>query len=247
MMDNSQRQPVRRIDLTMTNSLADWSLGLGVIVLFYAVLCIPIDSSMSIWPPRENRPWRELFSFVLLALPGIILGLVAIVKGRRTSLRREIRRGTVGLVLGMLTLAAAGAAALGYEHELHQYEQHSRHLALLQVLASEAETYCRCNGDRFPPAAHWNDAMGSIFVQGSESNSLDHPALAMNRKLGGFLRGKIRGRDKTVLFFDSRPGKNLNGGPELLAYENGMTTVVFVDGSIQHVTPREAHKLKWKP
>jgi len=184
-----------------------------------------------------------LHLLVLMSLPAIVLGLLAIAK------RKGTRRAVAGIVLGMLTAGVASATLFSYVNAYHEQMRHMEHMGQLHALAMATELYCYDSGGRFPPASRWNNAMRPNFVGGSWSALLNKPPYAMNRQLSSFARRNVKQPDRTVLFFDSAPGRNLNGGPELIARPtfHDWSVVVFVDGEVQFVTPRQARKLKWNP
>ncbi len=52
-----------------------------------------------------------------------------------------------------------------------------------------------------------------------------------------------------VLAFESKPGWNQNGGPELMKLDNHVVkgcNVLFKDGHVEFVEPRDFNSLKWK-
>ncbi|MHC4641454.1 MAG: hypothetical protein ACYS32_07395 [Planctomycetota bacterium] len=53
-----------------------------------------------------------------------------------------------------------------------------------------------------------------------------------------------------VLLFESRPGWNRFGGPELLTFDNHGgrgCNVLFSDGNVRFIEPEDVNNLKWKP
>jgi prepilin-type processing-associated H-X9-DG protein len=53
-----------------------------------------------------------------------------------------------------------------------------------------------------------------------------------------------------VVFFETYPGWNQIGGPEILTTENHKgdgCNVVFLDSHVEFIYTRDIHKLKWKP
>ncbi len=72
----------------------------------------------------------------------------------------------------------------------------------------------------------------------------------MNSRLGGLSERDVADSPDTVLYFESIPGRNLHGGPELLPaeprHEQGYL-IAFVDGHVEFVPKSEIGKLKWVP
>jgi prepilin-type processing-associated H-X9-DG protein len=55
---------------------------------------------------------------------------------------------------------------------------------------------------------------------------------------------------KVVLLFESEPGWNRFGGPELLTFDNHGgrgCNILFSDGNVRFIKPEDANDLKWKP
>jgi hypothetical protein len=247
--DEQEQRGIRKFDVRLTNCLADWSLGLGVLTLFLAVMCLPVFS-VSSWPPRNDAQWRAFKVISPLGIPAIILGVLAIARLRREQPRKSVCRAIAGVILGTLTIAVAGTTVLSYTQSVHLQERRMEHNSWLHALAMVAEMYCEEHGGRFPPATHWNDALRPYVLGSSWPTLLDRPPFAMNRRLSGLRLKGIKKPDETVLFFDSAPGRNLSGGPELLPHLHDWPPwpmVVFVDGGSQSVTAAQKRTLKWNP
>lgn len=59
----------------------------------------------------------------------------------------------------------------------------------------------------------------------------------------------LKSKDKVVLLFESYGGWNGFGGLELLTMNNHterkLCNILFTDGTIEHIRPRELSNLKW--
>lgn len=240
--------------MRLTNCLADWSFGLGIGGLFFAILCLPFFS-VSSWPPHEDMQWNGLRTLSPFGLPAIISGVIAIAKIRRGQSRMGMRKAIAGIILGMLTIVIASATVLNYNYNINWHKRRMEHNINLHFLALAAEAYSDENGGRFPPSNRWREALQQYagYTESCSSgqrkfviDAIDELSLAMNQQLSGVKRKDIKNPDETVLFFDSAPDKNPNGGPELLAERTkfGNAMVVFVDGGVQGA---KAAPLKWKP
>ena len=238
--DKQEQRGIRKFDVRFTNCLADWSLGLGIVMLFLAVICAPMITGIT-WPQSKGTQWSAFSQLLLFGLPAIILGALAI--ARRGQSRSGMRRAVAGVILGMLPVVMA----LGHIDDCHEHERRIGHSNNLHMLALAAEIYCDEHQGRFPPAARWNDALRPYFTLGPLRDLLHgEPPLAMNRRLSGVRRKDVRKPDQTVLFFDSAAGRNLNGGPELIAEQTefGDAMVVLADGGVQKA---KAAPVRWNP
>ena len=125
------------------------------------------------------------------------------------------------------------------------------HCALhLRSLSIAMLMYAQDNNDIYPPADKWCDSLlingyvqenGNLFRCGRDR--VGPCSYAMNPYC------EPNSPSDTVLLFESKPGWNQSGGPELLNFDNhrGGCNVVFNDGRIEFVKPKDANNLKWKP
>lgn len=105
--------------------------------------------------------------------------------------------------------------------------------------------------DVYPPPERWCDTVVDAFhVDPNVRRSLCCPAVrkgpcdyALNPYAHRHSEGDV------VLLFESKPGWNQSGGPELLTVENHQgrgCNVLFADGSVRFVKPEEIVGLKWQ-
>lgn len=115
--------------------------------------------------------------------------------------------------------------------------------------------YAQDHGDRFPDPDRWNELIElylkdkKAFFCLSERN-MDVPSYGMNRALGGLRKTSLVEPSMVVLLFDSVPGKNQNGGTELLpspARHKSAQVIGFADGHVKRCTDEMANRLRWKP
>jgi prepilin-type processing-associated H-X9-DG protein len=110
--------------------------------------------------------------------------------------------------------------------------------------------YAGDNKDRFPDSDHWCD----LLIQTEKCNKKQFKCVgdkvgpssyAMNKnveKLGS------KSSPDMVLLFESKPGWNQSGGPELLTTENHSgegCNVAFCDGHVAFIRAEDIAKLKW--
>lgn len=194
----------------------------------------------------------------LAGLVGIVVGIIAIVRIRRSAGRlggqglaiAAISVSAGSLVIGCLTLGiflpTMSMARLGT-----QMAQNQRTIAQLAQLIPAVGAYADQNGDAFPPADDWVDALRDhtdridvIVARGGGR------AYAMNAGLDSVRRSEVEVPSRTVLFFETDPGGPLSGGPGLIpsepSFDDGYI-IVFVDGTVQNVPKDELDDLRWEP
>jgi prepilin-type processing-associated H-X9-DG protein len=112
--------------------------------------------------------------------------------------------------------------------------------------------YANENNGKFPTPAKWCDILSNdpklgiipkIFIcKGAEQGPCDY---AMNKNVENL--GRNTPADM-VLLFDSTPGWNQSGGPEILSTENHIgrgCNILFADGHVDWVKKEDLHKLRW--
>jgi len=125
----------------------------------------------------------------------------------------------------------------------------------LRSLGVSMSMYCQENNDRFPPPEKWSDNLskytnGEITFLCPSQEDRTRPSYAMNEQLKGLRCEDVVDPEHTVFLFESKPGKNMHGGPELLAdkpphYER--YNVLFLDDQAKILTRSEILKLNWDP
>ncbi|MBP6963936.1 MAG: hypothetical protein KBC96_05970 [Armatimonadetes bacterium] len=134
----------------------------------------------------------------------------------------------------------------------------------LSKLGMATEMYMSEHDYRFPPVKTWNDALkepltrisrspsdtDKLFICPSEVNDRSAPSYAVNARLDGLSERDVADPTYTVRYFESMPGRNLHGGPELFPpeprHEMGYA-VCYADGHVGFVPKSEIGKLKWEP
>jgi prepilin-type processing-associated H-X9-DG protein len=198
-----------------------------------------------------------VFTCGATALIGLILGLVAMSKIRRSkgALCGEglALAGTVvsGIFLLMLPIFAGMLLpALARAKEKAQTiacVDKMKQLALAEVM------YEGANQNHFTPAATWCDALkpytgGSTKMFQCPAGDAAQPCgYAFNAKLGGLDTAKVS--PDTVLLFESDAGWNASGGLELVRRpsRHGVFVVAFVDGHVEQVSESRLAALRWAP
>jgi prepilin-type processing-associated H-X9-DG protein len=200
-----------------------------------------------------------LFTCGVTSLVGLILGIVALVKvsrsGGQLSGKGLAIAGicTSGLFLLMVPIYAA--MLLPALARAKAKAQTINCLNNVKQLNLGVMTYAQANGDKFPTADQWCDAIlkqvGSEKVfrcpGDSQGNRSDY---AFNQKLGGLPMNKVTSPSQTVLIFESDGGWNQSGGRELAVRHPrhlGRVIVGFADGHAESVLPSRLRQLVWDP
>jgi hypothetical protein len=202
-----------------------------------------------------------LFTCGITALVGLIFGIVAVVKikrsdGRVTGSGLAIAGICVSAVfLMMMPLFAAlmlpALAKAKQKAMTINCENNLRQLGLGVIM------YAGSNNDQFPPAAGWSDAIstyvGSTNAFKCPSDPGKRCSYAFNQALDGKKLSAVNPR--TVLLFESDAGWNGAGGAEAAASHGHHTTyvpeeminIVHVDGSAESVPVSRLAALRWNP
>jgi prepilin-type processing-associated H-X9-DG protein len=118
----------------------------------------------------------------------------------------------------------------------------------LSSLGKQLVIYAAYHNNLYPDANKWCDKL--MEDEYFPKNDL----LCPNDKIGSCSYAlnpncKFDSPNDVVLIFESKPGWNQYGGPELM-YPNNHTTkgcnICFNDGHVQFVEPKDFNSLKWK-
>ena len=123
----------------------------------------------------------------------------------------------------------------------------------MKQIGLAARIYANDHDGKFPPAAHWCDALkdelGSRTVLKSKADKGEGEcSYAYNAKLSGLSEDRIN--PQTVAFFETEAGWNQHGGPELMLSEPrslGVYVIGFADGSVQQLPASKKDSLRWDP
>ena len=198
------------------------------------------------------------FTCFLTAIPAIILGIVSLVtisqsKGRLKGVGMAI----TGIALPVALLPFV-PCLMGI---LFPSLAHTRQLALrthcavnLNQIASMMLMYAHENDSKFPTADKWCElliehegAKRSIFHCKASASPPHTCSYAMNKNIENFDKESDAPPDM-VLLFETKPGWNQSGGPELLTTDNHHGqgyNIVFVDCHVEFVKTKDLKNLKW--
>ena len=112
--------------------------------------------------------------------------------------------------------------------------------------------YANENDGKYPTSSQWCDLLmenaevlpQQFICRGADEGPCNYALNENIAELGTFTQPDI------VLLFETHPGWNQVGGPEILTTDNHQgdgCNVVFIDSHVEFVKARDIPKLKWKP
>lgn len=197
----------------------------------------------------------------ITAIPGLILGLVAMSKikksqgrlgGQGLALAGTIVSGAV-LALMVLLVPLYLAMLLPALSKAKGKAQTINCVNNVKQLSLGVRIYMGDNGDQYPPATNWCDAImpevgtPRVFQCPGDANQA-RSSYAFNARLLG--RSDTNVPPDTVMIFESDAGWNASGGQgSMISHpRHGNQYVIgLADGSVQMVTPARLAQLRWDP
>lgn len=197
----------------------------------------------------------SFFTFFLTALPAIILGVIGIfkieksagqLKGKGLSIAGITISG-VSLILILPITLGIMMPALG---RVRAQAQRVVCATNMSALGKQMLIYACDSDDMYPTASKWCD----LLIEHAEPSekefrcpgACEEPCnYAMNKnieKLG------VDAPPDMVLLFETSPGWNQSGGPEILSTESHQgegCNVLFNDGHVRFVKTEDLNDLKW--
>ena len=201
------------------------------------------------------------FLCTLTAIPGLILGIVAMKRikasggrmgGHGLALAGTIVSG-VALAVSIVFIGFYAALLLPSLSKAKQKAQTINCVNNLKQLGLAVRLYSGDNNDQYPAATNWCSAIradvGSPkpFVCPGDQAKLSS-GYAFNAALSGMPEGDIA--PDTVMFFESDAGWNAAGGKELMITQprHYKTYVIgLADGSVQQIQEAALAQLRWNP
>jgi prepilin-type processing-associated H-X9-DG protein len=195
----------------------------------------------------------------LTALIGLILGLIAMGKIRRSQgALRGWELALAGTIISGVFLLMLPILAALFLPALAQAKSKAQSIVCmnnLKQLALGARIYSSDNQEKLPAADTWCDkiqpSVGSprVFLcPSADPGKRSH--YAYNVRLSGVEASKISAPAQTVMFFECDGGWNASGGPErtLKKSRHGKTfSVAFVDGHVEIMTEQRLRQVRWDP
>ena len=195
------------------------------------------------------------FTCFISAIPAIILGIVALVKiSKSASQLKGTGLAVTGIALPVV-LVSVVAMLMGI---LMPALARTRQIAFRMVcgqnmsgLGKAMLIYANDYDDIFPTSSKWCDLLiehadvtpAMFRCRGAYEGPCNY---AMNKNMENFDKGNAP--PDMVVLFETHPGWNQVGGPEILTTENHQgdgCNVLFADNTVRFVKTKDIHKLKW--
>ena len=215
---------------TQTSSLGVKTSGLAIAALVLGIL--------------------SFFTCGITVIPAIILGIVSLVKIEKSGGRVTGRGFAVsGIIVSILALLIAVPVVLKIRQQVFRMVCATN----MTVLGMAMLVYSNDYDDKFPTSSKWCDLLiEHAEVTGQSLRCLGGPEgpcnYAMNKNVEGLALRALP--PDMVLLFETHPGWNQSGGPEILATDNHEgegCNVLFVDSHVAFVKTEDLDDLKWKP
>jgi prepilin-type processing-associated H-X9-DG protein len=204
------------------------------------------------------------FSCGITALIGLILGIASMRQVRRSN-------GTIGgggialagtIVSAVFLLLIPGFMAAMLLPALSTAKQRAQSIQCvnnLKQLSLAARIYAGDNGEHFPTATNWCDALKPFVGDSARvykcaaADSTDTCDYGINVQVAGLDSKSVN--PQTVLFFESKNGWNLSGGSEMVINpprhrtgpRNQNVNIAFADGHVEQVRLDRLSQLRWEP
>lgn len=196
--------------------------------------------------------------FLCVTAPiGLILGIIAITQINRDPERITGRALAIAgvIVSGIIMFFSIFLAAILFPvfQKARERAQQSQCLNNVKQLSVSMQMYLT-DWDAYPPVGRWNDAVQPYFrrpeVMVCPRVKPAEPSYAMNERLSGRLSKDVKSPASTISLFESVPGPNRAGGPELLPapprHSSGHS-VGYVDGHAMTVNTEDVKTHNWNP
>jgi len=209
-------------------------------------------------PPRTSRlaiaslvlGILGIFFSILTAIPGLVLGIVAICQIQR-SRRHLTGVGTAiaGIIISILATINLIPLLLSARVKADQAICASN----LERIGVATSMYTQDYDEHFPPAAIWGDELypyikdRAVFKCPADDSG-SGSSYAFNSALGGLSLNALEEPASTVGTFDARSQWNQAGSADLLAFRrNGGAFIALADGHVKWIRPNEITLFGWNP
>jgi len=206
----------------------------------------PITSGLAIWSFVLGILSIFVFPIGLLA---IILGIVSIVMIKNSGGKLNGKGFAIsGIIVSTLSLLVGVPVVLNIRYQAFRMLCGTN----MSLLGMAMLVYSNEFDDKLPTPSKWCDLLvehtdvteKTLRCLGAPEGPCNY---AMNKnveKLG------IRSPPDMVVLFETQPGWNQSGGPEILTIDNHQgegCNVLFMDSHVHFVKTEDLDKLKWKP
>ncbi len=194
-------------------------------------------------------------TFLLTAPLAIIFGIISLIMIVKSQGRlKGIGFAVTGIAVPMVALPIVAIMmgimmpAMARARMIAQRMVCANNLALI---SKDMTLYAGDNNNVYPPLNQWCDSLEKFDLEFTKKmfrcpRDLQGPcSYSMNKNIENL--GSNAPPDM-VLLFESKPGWNQSGGPEILTTENHAEegcNVAFIDGHVEFVKTEDISKLKW--
>ena len=208
-------------------------------------------------PRRSKMAIAALVLGILLGPIGVLLGIAAMIRIGANPTRLKgtglaiggIIAGTAWCFLAFIALMLV-PTFMRTTTGLGDYECEWK----VESLSKALMMYCQDWEGDYPPAEKWLGRLSSYDVSQRDlvcpKAKGKLPTYAMNKRIGGMKHRLVKYPEDTVLLFESVPGDNPAGGPELFPKDprhKGGYVVAFADGNVRTVEKSWLGKLNFDP
>jgi len=199
------------------------------------------------------------FTCYITAIPAIIMGIVVLVKipqSRGQLKGTGLAISAIALPVVLVVLVPVVACLMGMlMPAISKAKEHALQTVCIQNmdgLGKAMHSYANDYDDKFPTQTKWCDLLIKYAEVPPErfrckgAPQQDRCNYAMNKNLGNVDR--LSASPDMVLVFESSPGWNQSGGPELLTTDNHRgdgCNVLFVDGHVEFIKKQNLDELNW--
>jgi len=199
------------------------------------------------------------FTCFITAIPAIVIGIVALVKiSKSAGQLKGSGLAITGIVIPPALLPIIALLMGIMMPALARVKQASLRIVCANNMSNLTKAmliYANDNNDMFPTPAKWCDLLVEYQNVSKQTfacpaalikyRSVDQCNYAMNKNVEGL---GTNAPPDMVLLFETQPGWNQSGGPEILSTDNHQgegCNVAFVDSHIQFVRIEDLKNLKW--
>jgi len=205
----------------------------------------------------------SFFTCLITAIPAIILGIVALVRISNSSGELKGKGLAIaGIALPVVLLPFHALILMPLPALMNEVAWRMNCGKKMSVLGKAMRLYANDNNDTFPTPTKWCDLLTVYLQEDRFQWEKDRPpefvcpmsdvndresSYAFNKNL--IDKKPIEVPPDTVLLFESRPGWNQVGGPEILTTENHKwkgCNILFNDGRVEFVRTERLGELKWE-
>ena len=201
---------------------------------------------------------------LITALPAVICGIISLVKiGSSKGQLKGIGLAVTGIALPIVVLPVVAMVLAIAMPAVSRAKQVAERVVCAQNMKQinlAIHLYTVENDNQFPTAKEWYDLI-ELYIGKSAREITRCPvesqgtfSYAFNQNLDGLTTEEVE--PDVVMLFESEPGRNMTGGPQLVKTNRhpasdrasfGGCNIAFFDGRVEFVNADRIPKLKWIP